>query len=196
VEDEMLTQTKRSLVEILERNKVIPVVESRTQFLTALTVPGHSVIFIRHCDLFEIKSLCQQAAQQNYAIYINVDHINGIYPDIAGLQYLNEQFHITGIISTSLKVLMLGKVLGLQTVFHIFAADSTGLGSAIEMIDTTSIDLFDVSPALVVPSISIALKNLLPRPFIASGLISTRRQIQAVLQAGALGVAVIQPELW
>ena len=192
----MLAQTKRSPIEILSPNRIIPVAESRTQLLTALTIPDHNAIFIRHCDLFEIKLLCQQATHRGYSLYINVDHINGIYPDIAGLQYLIEQFHITGIISTSLKVLMLGKVLGLHTIFHIFAADSTGLGSALEMIDTTAIDLFDVSPALVVPSISVALKGLLPHPFIASGLISTKRQVQAVLQAGALGVAVIQPELW
>jgi glycerol-3-phosphate responsive antiterminator len=196
VENEMLAQTKRSLVEVLSRNKVIPVVENRAQFLTALTMSGHNVIFIRHCDLFDIKSLCQQASHQGYALYINVDHINGIHPDAAGLQYLIEQFHIAGIASANLKVLTLGKTLGLHTILHIFAADSTGLESATEMVNTSAIDLFNVSPALVVPSISAMLTTLLPRPFITSGLISTRRQIQAVLQAGALGVVVIQPELW
>ncbi len=192
----MLAQTKRSLIEILSQDKIIPVVENRTQFLTALTISGHTAIFIRHCDLFEIKSLCQQASQHGYTLSINVDHINGIYPDVVGLRYLIEQFHITGITSTNLKVLTLGKMLGLNTILHIFAADSTGLGSALEMVDANIVDLFDVSPALVVPSISGTLTTLLPHPFIASGLISTHRQIQAVLQAGARGVAVIQPELW
>ncbi len=192
----MLAQTKRSLVEALSRNKVIPVVENRTQLLTALTMPGHAVIFIRHCDLFDLKPLCQQAVHQGYALYVNVDHINGIHPDAAGLQYLSEHFHITGIISANLKVLTAGKTLGLQTILQIFAADSTGLSSAIEMINPTAVDFFNVSPALVVPSIAEALTTLLPRPFIASGLISTKRQIQAALQAGALGVVVMQPELW
>jgi glycerol uptake operon antiterminator len=192
----MLTQTKRSLAEALSRNKVIPVVENRTQFLTALTMSGRTVIFIRHCDLFELKSLCQQAQHQGYALYINVDHISGIHPDVAGLQYLIEQFHITGIISANQKILTSGKTLGLETILQIFAADSTGLGSAVEMLQTANVDYFNVSPALVVPSISEALTTLLPRPFIASGLISTRRQIQTVLQAGALGVVVMQPDLW
>jgi glycerol uptake operon antiterminator len=192
----MLAQTKRSLVEALSHNKVIPVVENRTQFLTALTMSGHTVIFIRHCDLFELKSLCQQALHQGYALYINVDHISGIHPDMAGLQYLIEHFHITGIISANQKILASGKTLGLETILQIFAADSTGLGSATEMLHTTDVDFFNVSPALVVPSISETLRTLLPRPFIASGLISTRRQIQAVVQAGALGVVVVQPELW
>src|SRR5579884_2741213 len=143
----MLAQTKRSLVEALSRNKVIPVVENRTQLLTALTMPGHAVIFIRHCDLFDLKPLCQQAVHQGYALYVNVDHINGIHPDAAGLQYLSEHFHITGIISANLKVLTAGKTLGLQTILQIFAADSTGLSSAIEMINPTAVDFFNVSPA-------------------------------------------------
>src|SRR5581483_6032811 len=156
----MLAQTKYSLVEVLSRNKVIPVVENRAQFLTALTTPEHQVIFIRHCDLFDLKALCQQAAHQGHSLYINVDHITGIHPDAAGLQYLIEQFHIAGIISANLKILTLGKTLGLQTILQIFAADSTGLGSAVEMINPTAIDFFTVSPALVVPFIADTLTTL------------------------------------
>lgn len=192
----MLAQTKHSLREALSRNKVIPVVENRAQFLTALTMSAHHVLFLRNCDLFDLKALCQQAAQQGYLLYVNVDRMNGIHPDAAGLHYLVEHLHITGITSTNLKTLTLASTLGLSTMLHIFAADSTGLESAIEMGDVTGVDLFNVSPALVVPFIAETLTTLLSRPFIASGLISTRRQIQAVVQTGALGVVVPQPELW
>lgn len=192
----MLAQTKHSLGEVLSRNKVIPVVENRTQFLTALTMSAHHVLFLRNCDLFDLKPLCQQAAQQGYLLYVNIDRMNGIHSDAAGLHYLVEQLHIAGITSTNLKTLALGKSLGLQTMLHIFAADSTGLEGAIEMENVTAVDLFNVSPALVVPFIAETLTTLLSRPFIASGLISTRRQIQAVVHTGALGVVVPQPELW
>jgi glycerol uptake operon antiterminator len=195
-EYDMLAQTKHSLTEVLSRNKVIPVVENRTQFLSALTMSAHKVIFLRNCDLFDLKPLCQQAAQQSYLLYVNVDRMSGIHPDAAGLDYLVEQLHITGITSTNLKTLTLGKSLGLHTMLHIFAADSTGLESAVEMVNVAAVDLFNVSPALVVPCIAETLTTLLSRPFIASGLISTRRQIQAVVQTGALGVVVPQPELW
>ncbi|GHO95485.1 hypothetical protein KSF_055330 [Reticulibacter mediterranei] len=192
----MLAQTKRSLIEVLSRNKVIPVVENRTQFLTALTMLTPYVLFLRNCDLFDLKALCQQAAQQGYLLYVNADRMNGIHPDAAGLHYLAEQLHVAGVASTNLKTLTLASTLGLSTMLHIFAADSTGLESAIEMGNVTAVDLFNVSPALVVPFIAETLTTLLTRPFIASGLISTRRQIQAVVQTGALGVVVPQPELW
>jgi glycerol-3-phosphate responsive antiterminator len=40
------------------------------------------------------------------------------------------------------------------------------------------------------------LATPLPLPFVASGLIYTAAQVQAVLRCGALGVAVSRPELW
>ena len=192
----MLDQQKCSLVDVLSQYQIIPVIDDRTRFQAALVVSAHNAVVIRHCDLFEIKPLCQQSSHQGYQLYINTDHMNGIYPDVVGLQHLIDEFSISGIISTNPKVLALGKTLGLETIFHIFVADITGLASAIDLADPTSIDLFDVSPVLVVPSIASLLATMLPRPFIASGLISTRRQVQAVIEAGALGVAVSQPELW
>src|SRR5947208_1243715 len=56
--------------------------------------------------------------------------------------------------------------------------------------------LLHVSPSLVIPYIVPSLTKLLPLPFIASGLISTPQQVQAVLRSGASAVAVSRPELW
>jgi glycerol-3-phosphate responsive antiterminator len=56
------------------------------------------------------------------------------------------------------------------------------------------VDLLDISPALVVPYVIPYLAT--PLPFIASGLANTSQQVQAILRAGALGVAVIRNELW
>jgi glycerol-3-phosphate responsive antiterminator len=74
--------------------------------------------------------------------------------------------------------------------------DSMGLESALESVDTQMIDLLDISPALAVPYIVAYLQEVLPLPFIGSGLISTPDQVQSVLQSGALAVAVVRSELW
>ncbi len=192
----MLVQTRSSIVETLSHHRVIPIVESRPQFLAALKTQPYQVILVRNCDLFDMRSLCQQAAYHGDAVFVNIDHIAGIHADAAGIHYLAEHLHITGIISSNMKVLQLGKAADLSTMLHIYAADSAGLESALDGIDTTAVDLLDVSPALVVPYITPALADTLPCPFIASGLISHRKHMQAVLRAGALGVAVLQPELW
>ncbi|HAE83210.1 MAG TPA: glycerol-3-phosphate responsive antiterminator, partial [Ktedonobacter sp.] len=88
------------------------------------------------------------------------------------------------------------KSFGLETIQRVFAADSTGLEMALESVDTQFVDILDISPGLVTPYITTQITKPFPLPFIASGLIQTPQQVQAVLRSGAIGVAVSRPELW
>ncbi len=192
----MLVQSCQSLLSLPAKCKLIPVVENRVQFLHALDTTGIGAILLRHCSLFEVSSLLERAQQRGLAVYVNVDHIDGIHPDAAGMRYLVEQLRVTGIISNHTRILAQGKEFGLETIQRIFAVDSTGLEMALDSVDQQYIDVLDVSPALVVPHVIPYLSAPLPLPFIASGLIYTTGQVQAVLKCGALGVAVSRPELW
>jgi glycerol uptake operon antiterminator len=146
--------------------------------------------------VFELKTLLKQAFQRGMAVYVNVDHIDGIHPDAAGLHYLHSQFSIAGVVSNHPRTLALAKSFELETIQRIFAVDSTGLEMALDSVDPLHVDVLDISPALVVPYVVPRLVLPLPLPFIASGLISTAQQVQAVLDAGAVGVAVTRRELW
>jgi glycerol uptake operon antiterminator len=192
----MLVQSYSSLLSLPTKCKLIPVVENRMQFLHALDSTTIGAIFLRHCSLFEVSSLLEGAYQRGLAVYVNVDHIDGIHPDAAGMRYLVEQLRVTGIISNHTRILAQGKETGLETIQRIFAVDSTGLEMALDSVDKQYIDVLDVSPALVIPHVIPYLSAPLPLPFTASGLIYTARQVQAVLKCGALGVAVSRPELW
>jgi glycerol uptake operon antiterminator len=194
----MLSQSERSLLSLSPRHKVVPVVKSRQLFISTLdsTHPYVGTILLRNCNLFEFTGLLDRAHRSGILVYVNVDHIDGIQPDNTGLRYLADYLHITGIISNNPKTLALAKSIGLETIQRIFALDSTGLESSLESIDTHYIDLLDISPALAVPHIKPKLMLSLPLPFIASGLINTPAQIEAVLRVGALRVVVSRPELW
>ncbi len=192
----MLTQTSRPLLHSMTRYKVIPVIESRVQFSQVLEQPQGRALLLRHCSLFDLSSQLASAYRGGYSIYVNVDHIEGIHPDVAGLQYLAEHLHITGIVSSHPKILLLGKQFGLQTIQRIFTVDSTGLEAALDSIDTRYTDILDIAPALVIPYLIPYLTSTLPLPFIGSGMIATSQQVQRVLRAGASGVASSRPELW
>jgi len=190
----MLTRSTRSLLSVSAQQKTIPVIENRTLFSRALDASQITTILLRHCNLFEFRPMLDHAYEREVAVYVNVDHIDGIHPDAAGLRYLAHQLHIAGIISSNARILALGKSFDLETVQRLFAVDSTGLEAALESVDTHHVDLLDISPALVIPY--IVSQTPLPLPFIGSGLIFTFQQVQAVLRAGALHVAVARPELW
>ncbi len=190
----MLTRSTRSLLSVSAQQKTIPVIENRTLFSRALDASQITTILLRHCNLFELRPMLDHAYEREVAVYVNVDHIDGIHPDTAGLRYLAHQLHIAGIVSSNPRILAQGKSFELETIQRIFAVDSTGLEAALESVDTHHVDLLDISPALVIPY--VVSQTPLPLPFIGSGLISTFQQVQAVLRAGALHVAVARPELW
>jgi len=190
----MLTRSTRSLLSLSAEQKTIPVIENRVQFARALDASQITTILLRHCNLFELRPMLEHAHQREVAVYVNVDHIDGIHPDAAGLRYLAHQLHIAGIISSNPRILALGKGFDLETIQRIFAVDSAGLEGALESIDSRHVDLLDISPALVIPY--VVSHTPLPLPFIGSGLIYTFQQVQAVLRAGALRVAVARTELW
>lgn len=192
----MLMQSSRSLLSQMTRTKVIPVVESRAQLAQVLEHTRRRAVLLRHCNLFDCAPLLDSAQRRGYTFYVNADHIDGINADTAGLQYLAEHLHISGIISNNPKVLVWGKNVGLETIQRIFAVDSTGLEAALETVDTRAVDLLDISPALVIPHILSQLETGPSLPFIGSGLITTQGQIQMILKSGAIGVTVLRSELW
>ena len=193
----MLTQSSsRSLLSLPARNRIVPVVETRVQFVQALEIAQIRAMFLRHCNLFEFVALLESAHRCGCSVYVNIDHIDGIHADNAGLRYIAERLHVTGIVSNHPKILSIGKQFGLETIQRIFAVDSTGLEMALESVDTAYVDILDFSPALVVPHLSPQLKSSFPLPFMASGLLDTPEQLEVVLHTGVCAVAVARPELW
>jgi glycerol uptake operon antiterminator len=190
----MLTRSTRSLLNLPARHKTIPLVENRAQFALAQDSPDVTAIILRHCNLLDLRPLLEHACERGLAVYVDMDHIDGIAPDLAGFRYLATQLHITGVLSSHGKVLAQAKSFALQTVQRIFAVDSTGLEVALESVDDQLVDLLAISPALVIPY-AVAHMSL-HLPFIGSGFVSTPQQIQRVLSAGAIGVTVTRPELW
>jgi glycerol uptake operon antiterminator len=190
----MLTRSTRSLLNLPARQKTIPVIENRAQFSLALNSLDVTVILLRHCNPLDFRTLLENAHERELAVYVNMDHIDGIAPDSAGLRYLATQLHIKGVVSSHGKILAQAKNFDLQTVQRIFAVDSTGLEVALESVDDQQVDLLAISPALVIP---YAISQMsLHLPFIGSGFVSTPQQVQTVLRAGAIGVTVSRPELW
>lgn len=192
----MLTQSSVSLLNLPTRNAVVPMVETRVQFVQAMESASVKAILVRHCNIFEFSALFESAQRIGCAVYVNMDHIDGVHPDAAGLRYLAEQLHVTGILSNHPKILSTGKRCGLETIQRIFAVDSTGLEQALESVDRLYVDILDFSPALVVPYIIPDLQPYLPLPYMASGLVHTSEQLRAILRTGVRAIAVTRSELW
>lgn len=192
----MLTRLSPSANDQQVQNKVVPIVENRNRFEQALHTPDVDSVVLRHCNPLELTPQLGRAHQRDLQVYVNVDHIDGISADAAGLGFLAQHLHISSIISSNPRTLALAKQCGLQTIQRVFAIDSTGLEAILDAVDVHTVDLLDISPALVVPYIVPHFASLARFPFMASGLIHTAPQVRAILKAGAIKVATVRPELW
>jgi glycerol-3-phosphate responsive antiterminator len=144
----MAARASASLLHLPAHQTVVPAVETRAQLAQALASSQVSAVVLHHCNLFECASLLAAAQRQGCAAYVNVDRIEGIQADAAGLRYIAEHFHVTGVISIHAKTLASAKQLGLETVQGILAVDSTGLDVTLQSVDANVVDLLDFLPAL------------------------------------------------
>ncbi len=190
----MRAHTVGSLFHLPAHHLVVPAVETRGQLAQALASPQVRAVVLHHCNLFECAALLATAQRQGCAAYVNVDRMEGIQADAAGLRYIAEHFHVTGVISIHAKALASAKQVGLETVQRILAVDSTGMDVTLQSVDVNVVDLLDFLPALVVPHIIPEVRASLPLPFMASGLLYTAEQLRAVVRAGAIAVSVARPD--
>ena len=54
----------------------------------------------------------------------------------------------------------------------------------------------EILPALAYPEVAAAYPELLERPVLAGGLLRSREDISAILEAGAVGVSASDQRLW
>ena len=192
----MLTPSGVSLLNLPVQHALVPVVETRIQCVQALDMPVVRAMVLQHCNIFEFADLTGRASRSGLAVYINMDHIDGIYADDAGFRYLAEHLHVKGVVSSHPKALATAKQAGLETIQRIFALDSTGLHMSLASVDSNCVDMLDFAPARVVPHIMPRLRACLSVPYMASGLLHTAAQLQEILSSGVQAVAVTHLERW
>src|SRR5207247_8952409 len=123
----MLIQSSRLLLKTSSQYKIIPIVESRVQFTQVFDSTQVNSIILRHCSLFDFIGLLDEAHKRKLSVYANVDHIDGIHADSAALRYLSDTLQVTGIISSTPRLLSLCYNFGLEPIPSICPFDSTGL---------------------------------------------------------------------
>ena len=68
----MLTRSSKSLLSVSDRQKIIPVIENRTEFLRALNAPQISTVLLRHCNLLDLKPIIDHAFEHEDPINAGV----------------------------------------------------------------------------------------------------------------------------
>ena len=177
----------------LRRNPVVPAVRGPDSALEAALAGDHPAIFVLGGDIFKVLGRIGSQGRRPQ-IYVNVDLVGGVAADPSGLRFLSGR--VEGIISTHRHVIELSKTSGLITIQRLFAIDSGAVERGLKLIRRAEPQFVEILPALAYCEIAEQYSEVLDLPVLAGGLLKSRRDISAILEAGAVGVSTSHQGLW
>ena len=155
---------------------------------------------IKYCilvdfQLAQIGEVIELLKSNDRKVLVHIDMIRGLSADEYGAIHLIQNYRVDGIISIKPRVILTckkRKVIGMQRVF---LKDSISLKRSLEVIEKSQPDCLEILPAVSTPVINY-IKDKLKCEVFSGGLLSTEEQVQACLNAGAIGITVSKEELW
>ena len=128
---------------------------------------------------------------------VHIDLVTGLSSKEVSVDYICEDVHADGIISTKASMINRAKKLGMYTVLRFFLIDSMAiknienLGNQHEQLP----DVVEVLPGLM-PKILRKICRTSRVPVIAGGLISDKEDVMGALGAGAAAVSTTNQGVW
>jgi glycerol-3-phosphate responsive antiterminator len=111
------------------------------------------------------------------------------------VDFIRYETRADGIISTKQPQIRRAKELELYTVHRFFVIDSAAYDNVEKHVKSVRPDCVELMPG-VMPKVIRRMKEHLPVPIIAGGLLSDREDIVSALDAGAISVSTTREDLW
>lgn len=177
----------------LADSPVIAAVRSPQDFDEALASPAET-LFLLSANLLSLEENVRRAHEKQRHVFVHIDLAEGLGKDAAGVEFLR-RIGTDGVISTRGSMIRVAREHGLQTVQRFFIVDSHSIETAVESIRSCSPDFAELMPG-VIPKILQRLCERVSLPVIAGGLIDTKEEIIAAINAGAAAVSTGCSSLW
>ena len=175
------------------RHKIAAAIRTEKDFSAALRSEV-DMIFLLHSNIMTLTPSIWEIHSAGKKAFVHVDFAEGIGKDRAGLEYLKKQ-GVDGICTTRTNLVKIAKDLGMITVQRFFMIDSHSVGTSLDSIKISRPDIVEIMPAIVTKKIS-EFSSLVQVPVIAGGLVETKEEVKAALEAGASVVSTGETGLW
>lgn len=179
---------------LVKNNPIIAAVRDVNLIEKAVLSPVET-IFLMTGDIFSIERCVETSRKHNKSIFIHVDLIKGIANDREGIKYLAKKVKPDGIVSTKNQLIQAAKKEGILTVQHLFMIDTHAYENGFRNISDIKPDAIEIMPGLM-PRVIREFHEKIDCPIITAGLIRHPDEVREVVEAGAHGVAIGEPELW
>ena len=182
------------IISSIEQNPVIAAARLEEEVDAAIEAQV-SVVFLLHCDIFNVQRLVDKVKQSGKFVFVHLDLLEGLGKDQKAVEYVARIVQPDGIISTKTPHIKHAKEVGLFTIQRFFLLDSQSFDQTIKTAKASMPDMVEIMPA-VMPAVIKKVCSMLELPVIAGGLIENKEDIIEILKAGALGASTGRKELW
>ncbi|KKI64041.1 glycerol uptake operon antiterminator [Staphylococcus cohnii] len=173
---------------------ILPAVRSMKD-LEKLTMTDYKECVMLDAHIGHVKSIMGLLNKNNIETYMHIDLIKGMSHDEFACEYIIQNYHPKGIVSTKTKVINKAKSLNTTTVFRVFVLDSHALSRSIELIKRVEPDFVEVLPGVATKAIRI-INEETNTAVIAGGLINSKEEVDIAVSNGAKYITTSDRSLW
>jgi glycerol uptake operon antiterminator len=154
------------------------------------------VVFVLGGTIFDIPHLVEEAKESGKFLFIDIDLLKGIGKDAPGVKFLAKESHVYGIITTRSNLVKSIQKEGLVAIQRLFVLDSESLTGGLGVVEKSAPDAIEILPGLVLPKIMQRIRSTSSIPVIAGGLITEEKEVQQILDSGALAISTTSSRLF
>ena len=173
---------------------VIAAVSSLDKLDAAIESPCKT-LFLLTGNVFNLQSSIEKVHKANKKVHVDIDFMEGFGRDAVFIEYLHQILKPDGIISTKSNLIKKAKSMNLFAVQRIFVFDSMSLASGIDSVLKIKPDAVEILPGIM-PRIIKEVREKTKLPIISGGLISDKDDVEAALNAGAIGITTTNTAIW
>lgn len=180
--------------DLLLENPIIVAVHDEKELDNALKSNAY-IIFVLFGSIVTIGDISKKIKQASKVFFVHIDKIEGLRADESAITFLKQTTDVQGILTTKQTLIKPAKKLGLHTVLRVFIIDSKSIKTAMYNIEESKPCAIEIMPGISAKIIKrFCEKTCLP--IIAGGLIDTKEEVIACLNAGALAVSSSKETVW
>jgi glycerol uptake operon antiterminator len=154
-------------------------------------------IFFMSGTVAEIIRAVRLTKDAKKGAFIHLDLIRGLSStDKETVDFIADYVGADGIVTPKSHLIKEAKRVGLYAIQHLFILDSLALENGLKLLSSTAPDAIELMPGPLIKAIQRFAEAAETIPIISSGLIETKEDAYACLQAGATAVSVSNAHLW
>ncbi len=183
-----------TMLELFEESPIIAAVKGREGLEHCLKSECKIVfvLFGTICDIAEIVGILKNAGK---IAIVHVDMIQGLSSKEVAVDYIHNNTHADGIISTKAMLVKHAKELGMYAIQRTFVVDSIALDTLKKQLVSFRPDAVEIMPG-VMPKILKIMRDYTDIPLIAGGLLSDKKDVMAAFEAGVDAISATNEAVW